>query len=43
MKRWDCINPEKQKKKKKYKNSGVVKLLSSKVRCGQAPQQQGKV
>jgi len=27
-----CINPEKQKKKKKYKNSGVVKLLNIQVR-----------
>ena len=28
---WECINPHKAKKKKKYKNSGVVKLLSIKV------------
>lgn len=27
---WDCINPHKQQKKKKYKNSGTVKILSVK-------------
>lgn len=31
--RWDCINPEKKRKKKKYKNSGTVKLLSFEVIC----------
>lgn len=30
---WECINPEK-KKKKKYKNSGTVKLLSFEVSLG---------
>lgn len=28
---WDCINPKKQKKKKSYKNSGVILLNSIKV------------
>lgn len=28
---WDCINQKKKEKKKKYKNSGIVKLLSLQV------------
>jgi len=29
---FDCINPKKQKKKKNYKNSGVIVVKSCKVR-----------
>ena len=31
-KSWECINPKKKEKKKKYKNSGTVKILSIQVR-----------
>ena len=33
---WECINPEKAKKKKKYKNSGTV-YAEVKVRSSNSP------
>ena len=29
---WPCINPKKKAKKKSYENSGIVSLMSCKVR-----------